>query len=49
VLSAPVAFAIANDPGPSPYPFAMKAMTGDAFMIPLSLLVVSPGNHRMGI
>lgn len=52
VLMAPVALAIADDLGSSPYPFAMMVMLGasTAFMTPVSspvnTLVVSPGNYR---
>jgi di/tricarboxylate transporter len=54
VLMAPVAFAIADDLGASPYPFAMVVMlaASSAFMTPVSspvnTLVVSPGNYRFG-
>lgn len=51
---APVAFAIAEDLGASPYPFAMVVMlaASSAFMTPVSspvnTLVVSPENYRFG-
>ncbi len=54
VLMAPVALAIAQDLGASPYPFAMVVMLAatSAFMTPVSspvnTLVVSPGNYRFG-
>lgn len=52
VLMAPVAFAIAEDLGASPHPFAMTVMlaASTAFMTPVSspvnTLVVSPGNYQ---
>jgi di/tricarboxylate transporter len=54
VLMAPVALAIANDLGASPYPFAMivALAASTAFMTPISspvnTLVVGPGNYKFG-
>ena len=54
VLMAPVALAIANDIGASPYPFAMTVAlaASTAFMTPVSspvnTLVVGPGNYSFG-
>lgn len=54
VLMATVAFAIAEDLGASPYPFAMVVMlaASSAFMTPVSFpvntLLVSPGNYQFG-
>jgi di/tricarboxylate transporter len=54
VLMAPVALAIANDFGASPYPFAMTVAlaASTAFMTPVSspvnTLVVTPGNYTFG-
>jgi len=54
VLMAPVALAIANAQGASPYPFAMivALAASTAFMTPVSspvnTLVVAPGNYRFG-
>jgi di/tricarboxylate transporter len=54
VLMAPVALAIANDLGASPYPFAMivALAASTAFMTPISspvnTLVVGPGQYSFG-
>ena len=54
VLMAPVALAIANDIGASPYPFAMTVAlaASTAFMTPVSspvnTLVVGPGSYSFG-
>jgi di/tricarboxylate transporter len=54
VLMAPVALAIADDLGASPYPFAMivALAASTAFMTPISspvnTLVVGPGNYTFG-
>ena len=54
VLMAPVALAIAEELGASPYPFAMTVAlaASAAFMTPVSspvnTLVVGPGNYRFG-
>ncbi|WP_045221654.1 SLC13 family permease [Desulfonatronum thioautotrophicum] len=54
VLMAPIALAIANDMGASPYPFAMivALAASTAFMTPISspvnTLVVVPGNYKFG-
>jgi di/tricarboxylate transporter len=54
VLMAPVALAIAQDMGASPYPFAMTVAlaASSAFMTPISspvnTLVVGPGNYAFG-
>ena len=54
VLMAPVALAIANELGVSPYPFAMMVglAASAAFMTPISspvnTLVVGPGNYKFG-
>ncbi|MBY0334588.1 MAG: anion permease [Acetobacteraceae bacterium] len=54
VLMAPVALAVAEDLGASPYPFAMivALAASTAFMTPVSspvnTLVVSPGNYGFG-
>ncbi len=54
VLMAPVALAMANDLGASPYPFAMivALAASTAFMTPISspvnTLVVAPGNYAFG-
>ncbi len=54
VLMAPVALAIANDLGASPYPFAMivALAASTAFMTPISspvnTLVVGPGHYKFG-
>jgi di/tricarboxylate transporter len=54
VLMAPVALAIAEDLGASPYPFAMivALAASTAFMTPVSspvnTLVVTPGNYTFG-
>jgi di/tricarboxylate transporter len=54
VLMAPVALAIAQDTGASPYPFAMivALAASTAFMTPISspvnTLVVGPGNYKFG-
>ena len=54
VLMAPVALALANEVGASPYPFAMivALAASTAFMTPVSspanTLVVAPGNYRFG-
>jgi di/tricarboxylate transporter len=54
VLMAPVAIAIANDLGASPYPFAMivALAASTAFMTPISspvnTLVVGPGGYSFG-
>lgn len=54
VLLAPVAIAVANELGASPYPFAMTVAVAasTAFMTPVSspvnTLVVGPGNYVLG-
>src|SRR5262245_57045293 len=54
VLMAPVALAVANELGASPYPFAMivALAASTAFMTPVSspvnTLVVGPGNYTFG-
>lgn len=54
VLMAPVALAVANDMGASPYPFAMiiALAASTAFMTPVSspvnTLVVTPGDYTFG-
>ena len=54
VLMAPVALAMAEDLGASPYPFAMTVAlaASAAFMTPVSspvnTLVVGPGNYAFG-
>jgi di/tricarboxylate transporter len=54
VLMAPVALAIAQETGASPYPFAMivALAASTAFMTPVSspvnTLVVGPGNYAFG-
>jgi di/tricarboxylate transporter len=54
VLMAPVALAVADDLGASPYPFAMiiALAASTAFMTPVSspvnTLVVTPGNYTFG-
>jgi len=54
VLMAPVALAVANDLGASPYPFAMVVAlaASAAFMTPISspvnTLVVAPGSYGFG-
>jgi di/tricarboxylate transporter len=54
VLMAPVAIAVANELGSSPYPFAMTVAVAasTAFMTPVSspvnTLVVGPGNYVLG-
>ncbi len=54
VLMAPVALAVADDLGASPYPFAMivALAASTAFMTPISspvnTLVVGPGNYSFG-
>jgi di/tricarboxylate transporter len=54
VLMAPVALAVANDLGASPFPFAMivALAASTAFMTPISspvcTLVVGPGGYKFG-
>ncbi|WP_442482935.1 SLC13 family permease [Aeoliella sp. SH292] len=54
VLMAPIAIAVAQDTGNSPYPFAMivALAASTAFMTPVSspvnTLVVGPGNYKFG-
>jgi len=54
VLMAPVALAVAEELGASPYPFAMIAAlaASTAFMTPISspvnTLVIGPGNYAFG-